>query len=254
MCDMENGLNYEVYGNGEKVLLFLHGWGGDRRSFAPLVNILKDTYRCICVDFYGHGNTPATREYSLRDFTESVRRVMLDENVTSASVVAHSFGGRVALDIASDPRINALVIIDGAGIKPRLTLKKLLRKFVYRLKKAVKADTSRCGSPDYKALSPLMKATFVNIVNTYQNAVLPQINKPTLLIWGKKDCDTPLWMAHKMQKGIKNARLITLDGGHFCYLDHVFEVTGYIRNFLNGVYYGMDGVCDMRSASGGGGS
>ena len=177
MCDMENGLNYEVYGNGEKVLLFLHGWGGDRRSFAPLVNILKDTYRCICVDFYGHGNTPATREYSLRDFTESVRRVMPAENVTSASVVAHSFGGRVALDIASDPRINALVIIDGAGIKPRLTLKKLARKADYKIKRLLKKDTSDCGSPDYRALTPIMKATFNNIVNTRQDDVLGQIIK-----------------------------------------------------------------------------
>ena len=246
MVDMENPMHYKVCGRGEKVLLFLHGWGGNCDSFLPLINILKDTYRCVSVDFHGHGATRAERVYTLRDFTSGVREVLQKENITSCAVIAHSFGGRVALDMSDDPRVNALVIIDGAGLKPRLTLKKLARKADYKIKKLLKKDTSDCGSPDYRALTPIMKATFNNIVNTRQDDVLGQIITPTLLIWGKDDCDTPLWMAHKMHKGIKGSRLVVLEGGHFCYLDHAFEVSGYIRNFLNGVYYGVDGGGNMR--------
>lgn len=240
MWDMDNCLHYKVFGRGEKALLFLHGWGGNSSSFAPLVNILKDTYYCICPDFYGHGETPCNAVYDLHDFTLGVGRVLEREGISRASIVAHSFGGRVALDMASDPRVNALVIMDGAGMKPRPSVRKFARTLDYRVKKLIGADTSRCGSPDYKALSPQMKATFVNVVNTRQNGVLGQINKPILLIWGKDDSDTPLYMAHKMHKGISASRLIVLSGGHFCYLDHAFEVAGYIRNFLNGVYYGVD--------------
>ena len=35
-----------------------------------------------------------------------------------------------------------------------------------------------------------------------------------------------------------------LEGGHFCYLDEVNKTLSLIRNFVNGVFYGMgDRVC-----------
>ena len=233
-------MHYIVKGKGEKTLLFLHGWGGSCASMMPLIDSLSDTYRCIAPDFYGHGQTSAEHVYFLHDFVDGVKRILEKERAEQVVVIAHSFGGRVALELAIEQRIKALVIMAGAGVKPRPTAKKLARKCKYALKKLLRRDLSDCGSPDFRALSPLMKRTFVNIVNTYQDDALCGIKKPVLLIWGKKDRDTPPYMAHKMHKGISASRLIVLSGGHFCYLDHAFEVAGYIRNFLNGVYYGVD--------------
>lgn len=241
---MEEQMHYIVKGKGEKTLLFLHGWGGSHASMMPLIDSLSDTYRCIAPDFYGHGQTSAEHVYFLHDFVDGVKKILEKEGAKQVVVIAHSFGGRVALELALEPMIKALVIMDGAGVKPRPTLKRLARKCKYRLKKLLRRDLSDCGSPDFRALSPLMKRTFVNIVNTYQDDALCGIKKPVLLIWGKKDRDTPPYMAHKMHKRIKNSRLVMLEGGHFCYLDEVNKTLSLIRNFVNGVFYGMgDRVC-----------
>lgn len=236
-------------GSGEKTLLFLHGWGGSSASFAPLVNILCDTYRCLAPDFYGHGHTPAEHVCSVHDFALGVRNILNEKGVKEVIVVAHSFGGRVALDLVGDERIKGLVIIDGAGMKPRASVKKFFRALKYRLKKALRLDVSNCGSPDYKALSPLMKQTFVKVVNTHQDGVLRGIKQPVLLLWGKKDRDTPPYMAHRMHKRIKDCKAVFLSGGHFCYLDHVAEVCVFIRNFACGVFYGMVGGIGGRSGA-----
>ena len=241
---MEEQMHYIVKGKGEKTLLFLHGWGGSHASMMPLIDSLSDTYRCIAPDFYGHGQTGAEHVYFLHDFIDGVKSILEEEGAEQVVVIAHSFGGRVALELALEQRIKALVIMDGAGVKPRPTLKRLARKCKYALKKLLRRDLSDCGSPDFRALSPLMKRTFVNIVNTYQDDALCGIKKPVLLIWGKKDRDTPPYMAHKMHKRIKNSRLVMLEGGHFCYLDEVRKTLSLIRNFVNGVFYGMgDRVC-----------
>ena len=80
-------------------------------------------------------------------------------------------------------------------------------------------DVSKCGSEDYRALDDVMKITFKNVVNLYLDNLLPAVNCPALIIWGRYDKDTPLYMAKRLKKGIKDSGLIILEGGHYSYLD-----------------------------------
>ena len=35
-------IDYEYYWSSDTVILFLHGWGGDKHSFASTINLIKN--------------------------------------------------------------------------------------------------------------------------------------------------------------------------------------------------------------------
>ena len=64
-----------------------------------------------------------------------------------------------------------------------------------------------------------MRQVFVNVVNEDLTELAKNVSKPTLLLWGRKDKETPSYMARKLRRNIKNSRLVYLNGGHFSFLD-----------------------------------
>ena len=81
-----------------------------------------------------------------------------------------------------------------------------------------------------------MKSTFVNVVNTHLNKIVKNIVQDTLIIWGDKDKDTPLYMAHKLNRRIKNSSLIVLHGSHYAYAENSYSFFRILKAYLDGVY------------------
>ena len=163
------------------------------------------------------------------------------EELDKVSVIAHSFGGRVAILLASlqQDKVEKLVLVDSAGIKPKFSLKNKLKILNYKVAKKlkekglIKRELINYGSEDYKALPSQMKPVFNNVINTDLTGYLKNITAPTLIVWGKKDNDTPYYMAKKINKNIKDSAIITFENaGHFCYLDNASEFQTIVSNFL----------------------
>ena len=56
-----------------------------------------------------------------------------------------------------------------------------------------------------------------------------------MLIYGDKDKTTPLYLAKRMKKGIKNSKLFVLkNAGHFAFVDKKIEFNSVAREFLLG--------------------
>ena len=225
-------IDYDVYGKGPPVIL-LHGWGGDKKSLSMLVPYLKN-YCVYSLSLPQNLN----KAWTVKKYSALVAEFLLRNNIFNPNVICHSFGGRIVIELAK--LFNNIVFIDSAGLKPRLSLKKKVKIFEYKwtkflVKKGIKKQSAldKFGSSDYKNLSGAMKQTFVNIVNYYQDKMLPMINNNTLIIWGKYDKDTPLYMAKKLHRKIKNSQLNVFDGGHFCYLNHIESIGILIQNFFD---------------------
>ena len=78
-----------------------------------------------------------------------------------------------------------------------------------------------------------MRKTFVKVVNYDQSELLKHIKTPTLLLWGDRDTETPLWMGQKMEQDIADSALIVLEGGsHFAYLEQAPRFQAIARQFL----------------------
>lgn len=220
-------------GHGSKDMVFLHGWGGSIDSFWGVAQFFCKKYRCILVDFYGFGASPIDRALTLQDYCDGVIEVLEHLGVERACVVGHSFGGRVAMELASKTdKVRSMVLVDSAGLKPRRTLKKTMRKLKYKIYKALGKSTEKCGSKDYRELSPLMKKTFVNVVNYHQDGLLHTIHCPVLIVWGKTDKETPKYMAKKLNRGLARSTLIWLKGGHWCYIESLGDFVKRTMNWL----------------------
>lgn len=184
---------------------------------------------------FGFGKTPEPEiPVCLDYYVEGVAELVKSLNLSNLTIICHSFGGRVAIKLASKNLISikSLIFFDIAGVKPRRSLRYFFNVYKYKILKKLKLNTKKCGSEDYKKLSDVMKKTFVKIVNEDLTPLLPKIYQPTLIIWGKNDKDTPFYMAKILNKKIANSALITLDGGHFCYLEKHFQVVSIIKSFL----------------------
>jgi len=214
----------------------LHGWGGSIDSFRGAFEHFSLKYRCCALDFYGFGDSELPGELTLDDYAKGVEELIEHYSMRDVVLVGHSFGGRVAMLLAAhSDKIKSIVLVDSAGLKPRFSVKRFCRKLRYRLKKALKMDTSNCGSPDYKLLSGEMRSTFKNVVNFYLDSYLKDIKCDTLIIWGNRDRDTPPYMAKRLHRGIYNSGLIFLKGGHYSYLDCYAQFLAILDSYFNDI-------------------
>ena len=208
-------------------ILFLHGWGGNENSFAPILPFLKTKYRCICVGMPREPDTPWTLEDYVKLVFEELDRLGIDKT----HIVAHSFGARVtALLVTQQPeRFDKLLLAGPAGIKPRFSL---WRWFKIRLHKwkIIKGK----GSEDYRVLSQNGKITFQNIIKRDLVPEISQIKHQTLIIWGTKDKAIKKYMVKRWTKLNQYTTLKKYENaGHFCYLDEPTRFIVDIEEFLN---------------------
>ena len=189
-------------------------------------------------DLKGFGeNLEMPYPYSLDDYVKEVKEYCYKNGLNSPYVVAHSFGARIVLKgvYTKELSFDKIVITGGAGLTPKVTLKKRLKKTAFSvLKKFIKKEKLKSFySSDYNSLSPIMKQSFINIVNERLDYTLPYIKTKTLLIFGEKDKETPLYMAKKFEKGLQNSTLITFkDAGHFCFLDKPQTFNTEVKEFF----------------------
>jgi len=112
-------LHHETRGDGPPLLL-LHAADVDGRAYGPLADRLQDRFTLVMPDQRGHGRTPqGTEPYAPAEDTIAV----LDElGIERAAVIGNSFGGRVALQLATSApdRVAALVLLASSlpGLEP----------------------------------------------------------------------------------------------------------------------------------------
>ena len=247
-------MHYEIAGSGEKRVVLLHGWGCSTKLMKPVADHLAKDMTVLSVDFPAHGESGRPPEpWGVPEFAACLKELLTELDFLPCSVIAHSFGGRVTIELASaDEHLFERIILTGAaGIRPKGEGKASKRSETYkRLKKAVEfarkcrifgklpdkwqeALVQKYGSKDYAALDPEMRKTFVKVVNYDQTDKLFEIRNSTLLVWGDKDTETPMWMANQMEDSIDDSALIVLQGGtHFAYLEQIGRFNAIAHSFL----------------------
>jgi len=86
----------------DPALVFLHYWGGSSRTWAPVIERLAGTARCIAFDQRGWGESMATDgRYDLQAMAGDVLSVIDRLALHRYVLVGHSMGGKVAQIIAA---------------------------------------------------------------------------------------------------------------------------------------------------------
>lgn len=155
--------------------------------------------------------------------------------IKKAVIVGHSFGGRVAIELAAKHGevVSQLVLVDSAGVRPRRGPRYYLKVFSAKIMKKFGREAK--GSKDYRALSGPMKKTFVNVVNYDQTPLLKHVSASTAIFWGKKDDVTKPYMARTLKRKIKRSALFWLeDAGHFSFVEQSSKFLPVFKAFVGG--------------------
>jgi pimeloyl-ACP methyl ester carboxylesterase len=103
---------YAAAGAGPRTLLFLHGIGGNRESFADQLPRLAPRWRALAWDMPGYGASPAIEPLTFEVLAQSVANLLDAEGAANAVLVGHSLGGMIAQETAArfPERVAGLVL------------------------------------------------------------------------------------------------------------------------------------------------
>lgn len=263
---MSKNLSFFKYGGQDiafykigtgKPLIILHGWGSSSDVMIPLAKSLSDVRESRLIDLPGFGRSaePPT-SWAIRDYADMIL-AYIDEHFPNQQVdlLVHSFGARIALKILSDSTVsdkfNNVLITGGAGLKPKRSPSYYFKKYTAKtlkfpfrfLPKSLSEkglnnlrNTSfwkSLGSSDYQKLTGVMRQTFVKSVTEYLDSTLPEINHNVLLLWGEDDTATPLDQGNRMEEGLRNGVMVTIEhAGHYAFIDQPAQFTAIARAFF----------------------
>ncbi|MEC7820764.1 MAG: alpha/beta hydrolase [Actinomycetota bacterium] len=214
---------------------FLHGWGRDCSDFEYFYNKIDG----IFIDLPGFGKSPEpNRAWSPNDYSIWLNEVLPDSVDT---IVAHSFGGRVATHYLNNfNNINRSIMVgvpllkysnSQKGEKLELKLLKKANKFNILPDSYVEKYKRKHGSLDYRNSEGLMRDILVSAVNDDMSEILKKLNSPIYLIWGDKDKEVPLRVAQEALGMLNDSRLFVLkDVGHNPFINKSNEVMEIIKD------------------------
>ena len=230
-------VNYIQYGKGKDILL-LHGWGQNIEMMKPIGDNFCDKFRITIIDFPGFGESEEPHEiWNIDKYSEMLEEFVKEVGIQKPIVMGHSFGGRVAIRYSARNTIEKLILFGSPCIRVQESL-----PLTVRILKALKKLPGMnrigeymkqfIGSRDYKAASPIMRQTLVEVVNEDLSKYAREIEEPTLLIWGEYDDEAPVNDARELEKIMIDAALIILPGTHYAYLENLPRVVSILNSFL----------------------
>lgn len=244
---------YKTTGTGDKTVVILQGWGTDLGVYDSVAGVIDGSkYSVIQFDFPGFGGSDEPKEpWDVDGFADFFCKFMEVMQIKKATLIGHSYGGRVIIKLAAREsipfEITNIILIDSAGVLPvrttaqkwKIRKYKILKKFlnmklIYAMFPEVIDDwRSRQGSADYRNATPMMRQCMVKAVNEDLTELLPKIRQEVLLIWGDQDTATPIRDAHIMEEKIPNCGLAVIPGtGHFSFLEKPAQFRGIMEAYL----------------------
>jgi len=238
--------DFKESGRGEPVIM-LHGMFGDISNWDGVLKEVSKYFRAIALNLPYLDFEPGL--CSVGVMTEFLARFIESQNLNDVTLIGNSLGGHVALDyvINYKERIKRLVLTGSSGLFERgytddiqihPTREYLSRKIgeIFYDKRFV---TDKMVDEAYATLkSRMLKLKIVRISKSAKrynlSGQLPLISCNTMLIWGKNDIITPPEVAHIFKSGIRNSRLVFINGcGHAPMMEKPDEFNRYLINFLN---------------------
>lgn len=236
----------------QPVVVILQGWGTSLEVYAPVAACIESKYRVIRLDFPGFGASDEPKEpWNVDAYTDFFEKFMVALKIQKATLIGHSYGGRVIIKLAARDsipfEITNIVLIDSAGVMPKRsaaqkrkiarykTLKKLVDNPVVHgmFPDLVDDWKKRQGSEDYRNATPIMRQCLVMAVNEDLTELFCKVDKEVLLIWGDLDTATPISDAKLMEELMPNAGLAVIPGtGHFSFAENPRLFSSIMKSYF----------------------
>ena len=215
----------------------LHGYLSSKESFLPQIEYFSQFYRVTAPDFPGMGGANELGcPFSVGDYADWTERFLSEQGIVNPLVIAHSFGGRVAIKLLARGRVDRAVLTGCAGIVKKRTLRYRMRVRAYRIVKKIapRYAEKHFGSAEYRSLPPVMRESYKKIVNEDLREEAKTITRPVLFVCGSEDRETPLASAQIYHACVKNSRLLVLKRcGHFAHIENPLAFNAAAEEFFS---------------------
>jgi 2-hydroxy-6-oxo-octa-2,4-dienoate hydrolase len=253
--------NYLEAGSGPAVIL-IHGSGPGVTAYANwrgVLPALSENFRVIAPDMVGFGFTdrPEDIAYGVQTWADQVVELMDSLGIEQASIVGNSFGGAIALRIATQhaDRVNKLVLMGSMGVGFDITegldrvwgytpsfenMRKVLDVFAHsrelindELAEVRYRSSMQPGFQEsYSAMFPAPRQRWVDAMRT-ADAEIRLLPHQTLVIHGREDQVIPMTTSIQLIKLIERADLhIFAQCGHWVQIERSADFNRLVRDFL----------------------
>ncbi|HEY1762150.1 MAG TPA: alpha/beta hydrolase [Acidimicrobiales bacterium] len=197
----------EAYGPNLPRVVWLHGWARGAQDFTLSANALAERgIGSVALDLPGFGASPVPDVAGgARHYAELIAPALREIASEPVVLVGHSFGGTVAVVVASEhpELVSSLVLVASPVVRKRGSAR---APFEYRavrwlaehhLVNEVRLERARqkYGSTDYKRAQGIMRDVLVASVNESYEAELQRLEMPVTFVLGERDLDVPLAVA-----------------------------------------------------------
>ncbi|MBP1357172.1 MAG: alpha/beta hydrolase [Sulfolobus sp.] len=246
-------IHYEIFGSGEKWLVFVHHLAGSIKSWKFVYPAFENDYKVLVYDLRGHGfSSVPFGEYLIEDHSKDLKEILEVLSVKDPILIGHSIGTLISLDYSISNSVSKLILIGTLYKAPDPTLYKkfeeiatslgmeaLLNYRRYQLHEF--ADTLISNSEAwnsllelYREMNPLgYKNTVEGMLKSRDySSELNKIDEPTLLVYGSED----KLSVNKdvLVKEIKNSKLDIINGyGHYLNFEVPEKLISSIKGFLS---------------------
>ncbi len=241
----ENGFRYVEVGSGP-VLLLLHGLFGALSNWEGVVAGFSDRYRVI-IPMLPIYEMPI-REAGLEGLCRFVKDFVTFRKLDKFTVVGNSLGGHIALlyTLNNPAQVDKLVLTGSSGLFEDSMGGSYPKRGNYAY---IKERVSYTFYDPAVATKELVDEVF-DITNSIPKCLrivaiaksaqrnnlaeeIPNIQVPTLLVWGLNDTITPPLVAHEFNRLIPNSELKFIDKCcHAPMMEHPEEFNRIVSEFL----------------------
>jgi pimeloyl-ACP methyl ester carboxylesterase len=261
-----NGIrtNYLEAGSGDEHVVLIHGSGPGVTSYANWRNVLPalgEDFHVVAPDMvgFGYSDRPTDVRYGLDTWADQTVGVMDALGIEKAHLVGNSFGGGIALRIATQhpDRVGKLVLMGSMGVDFPITegldavwgydgtlegMKKVMGYFAYNkeltgeeLAQVRYEGATQPGFQEaFSSMFPAPRQRWVEAM-TVPEKEISALPHRTLVVHGREDQVIPLANSYKLEEILDNADLAVFSHcGHWSMIERKDDFNRLVRDFFQG--------------------
>lgn len=262
-------VSYRSAGSGP-LLVLLHGIAGTSATWEEVIPLLCERHTVLAPDLLGHGESGKPEgDYSLGAYANAIRDLLEALGRERATIVGHSLGGGVAMQLAYQfpERCERLILVSSGGlgreVHPLLRAAALPgaevvlpwlcvagRQSLGRIVHALgglglraSADLEETWRSFVSLAEPEARRAFLHTVRgiidlggqrvSASDRLYLAAGLPTLIVWGEQDPLIPVRHARQAHQRIPGSRLEIFPGaGHFPHRDDPRRFAEVLLDFV----------------------
>ncbi|MBU3217360.1 alpha/beta hydrolase (plasmid) [Clostridium estertheticum] len=266
LTDDNTKLYYETTGEGNKTILFIHGWSANHLFFKKQIQVLKNDYKVVSYDLRGHGLSEEPKNgYTIPRYAQDLKNLIDYFSLKSVVLVGWSMGTDIIFDYIKQfgcDNVEKIIIMDMTArlitdenykvglygkfshednLNTMVAMNENWKEFVNVFVPAIfaksgcknKEDLKWTYEEENKNSATVMTRMWVTMSSQDYRDILPKITVPTLITFGEESGLYPRENSEYLRDMIKGSKMVGFSNcGHSLMLEDPDKFNNEVKNFV----------------------